>query len=340
MRRSRSLRRQLLAIALAGLAIGAAAAVALARLMILDSGELRTVVAVLLATAAFATTIVLIASGPLERDLRRLESTVRAIEAGDRTTHVAIERSDEIGHVARAVDELNVRLDQLERERAGFEQERSMMLSSVSHDLRTPLSALQAALEAVIDGVAPDPERYLRSMRADVEALAALIDDLFLLSRIETGRMELAREPVDLGELADEAIESLAPMAAARDVTLELESDARVAVVGSASALGRVVRNLLDNAVRHAPEGSTVVIAVSADRQPTVRVRDDGAGFSPAFAAHAFDRFTRSDASRNRTTGGAGLGLAIARGLVEAHGGRIWIEDAPGGNVAFELPAA
>src|SRR5262249_53684234 len=148
---------------------------------------------------------------PLQHDVRRLESTVRAIETGDRSTRADIRRMDEIGHVAHALDNLTTRLGELETERAGYERERSTMLSSVSHDLRTPLAALQAALEAIIDGVAPDRDRYLRSMRHDVEAMSALIDDLFLLSKIETGRLELRHEPLDLAEVADEAIESLAP---------------------------------------------------------------------------------------------------------------------------------
>ncbi len=338
MRRTRSLRHQVLTVMLVSLAIGAIAAVLLARLMILDWGVLWTVVSVLGVTAVFATLLVLVASAPLGRDARQLESTVRAIEGGDRTVRTGVTRADELGHVARALDELTARLDTLERERAGFEAERTAMLSSVGHDLRTPLAALRAAVEALADGVAPDPERYLRSMRCDVEALSALVDDFFLLARIEGGRLDLHPITVDLAEVADEAVEALAPVATARGVSVKLEAAARVRVQGNPTALGRVVRNLIDNAIRYAPPGSQVLVAVACDGRPSVRVLDDGPGFPPEFSDHAFGRFTRADASRNRSTGGAGLGLAIARGLVEAHGGRIWIEAPPGGRVAFELP--
>ena len=110
-------------------------------------------------------------------------------------------------------------------------------------------------------------------------------------------------------------------------------------VVGNATAIGRVIRNLLDNAIHHAPVGSTVRIAVATDAGgPRVRGRRRGAGVPADFSHHAFERFARADPSRTRATGGAGLGLAIARGLVEAHGGRIWIEPPPGGHVAFQLP--
>jgi signal transduction histidine kinase len=339
-RRTRSLRGQVLGITLAALAIGALTAVLLARLMILDSAELGRVAFVLAVTAVLAAVLVLLASVPLGRDVRRLETTVRRIEEGDRAVRTGILRADELGHVAKALDELTARLDALERERAGFEEERTAMLSSVGHDLRTPLAALRAAVEALSDGVAPDPERYLRSMRRDVEALAALVEDFFLLARIESGRLDWRPVPVDLAEVADEAVEALGPVAAASQVTLVLEASSHVPVRGNPTALGRVVRNLIDNAIRHAPSGSEVRVAVGAEGRPSIRIVDDGPGFPPGFGDEAFARFTRADASRNRATGGAGLGLAIARGLVEAHGGRIWIEGPPGGRVAFELPAA
>jgi two-component system, OmpR family, sensor histidine kinase BaeS len=337
-RRTRSLRHLVLAITLSSLAIGAVAALLLARLMVLDAGEVRTVLAMLATTAAFAAVLAVVASVPLGRDAQRLETAVRRLEAGDRTGRTGVQRADELGHVARALDELTERLDQLERERSGFEQERRTMLSSVGHDLRTPLAALRAAVEALADGVAPDPERYLRAMARDVEALSALVDDLFLLASIESGRLELPRQPLDLAELADEAAEALAPAAAMHGVTLCLDAPGRVAINGNATAIGRVLRNLLDNAIRYAPESSTIDIVVTD--QAVVRIIDRGPGFPAHFSGHAFERFARADPSRTRATGRGGLGLAIARGLVEAHGGHIWIEPVAGGQVAFQLPAA
>jgi signal transduction histidine kinase len=214
------------------------------------------------------------------------------------------------------------------------------LLSSVSHDLRTPLAALQVSIEALADGIAPDPDRYIRSMQCDVQAISSLVDDLFLLSRIEHDELRLERESFDLAEIADEAIEALSPVAEARSITLELSTADRVRARGNPTAIGRVIRNLIDNAIRHAPDGSSVVIVISTERGATVRVVDEGPGFPRGFEARAFEDFTRADESRSRTTGGAGLGLAIARGLVEAHGGRIWIEPSVGGEVAFAIPAA
>ena len=322
------------------LLIGALVALALARLMVLDDDDVGMALGVLAVTAVFATVLVLTASGPLRRDARLLESSVRRIEAGDLAARTGVRRADELGHVARAIDELTERLATMERERQAIEDERRAMLSSIGHDLRTPLSALRAAVEALADGVAPDPERYLRAMQRDVEALGALIDDLFLLARIESGNLALDRVPLDLSELVDEAVEALAPAAAARDIRIERDTPQRVRVAGNPTALGRVVRNLLDNAIQHAPSGSVVRIVVDGAERPRVEVTDEGPGFPAEFSAHAFERFTRADPSRNRSTGGAGLGLAIARGLVEAHGGRIWIGAPPGGRVTFDLPTA
>jgi signal transduction histidine kinase len=339
-RRTRTLRNLVLAITLASLLIGALAAFLLARLMVLDAREARTVVGVLAVTALFAAVLAIVASASLGRDAQRLEVALRRLEAGDRTARTDVRRADELGHVARALDELTQRLDALEREQASLEEERRAMLTSVGHDLRTPLAALRAAIEALQDGVAADEARYLRAMAHDVDALSSLVDDLFLLSRIEAGRLELTRTRVDLAELADEAVEAITPAAAVRNVCVQLRCEQAVSVDANARALGRVIRNLLDNAVRHAPPDSTVEVVVDGRDTPTVRVLDQGPGFGAEFAPDAFDSFTRAEPSRNRASGGAGLGLAIARGIVEAHGGRIWIEAPPGGNVTFQLPTA
>jgi signal transduction histidine kinase len=231
------------------------------------------------------------------------------------------------------------RLARLEHERAGVEAERRAMLSSLSHDLRTPLAAMRAAVEALADGVAPDPDRYLAAIQRDLSLLDGLIDDLFLLARIEAGPRPAAEVTFDLAEVADESIEALAPIAHERGVHLAAAIEGPARVRGSAAELGRVVRNLLDNAIRHAPADSTVTVEVGHGPGVTVRVRDEGDGFPRDFAGRAFEPFSRADDARTRTTGGAGLGLAIARGLVEAHGGRISIEPGTGGSVVFTLPA-
>jgi two-component system sensor histidine kinase BaeS len=337
--RLRTLRSQLVAITTSGISVAAVAAWLLADAMVLDEDQLGPMLLVLALTAVIAGALAAMASTALGRAAHDLEGAVRRIEAGDRDVVAPITRNDELGRVAVALERLTERLAELEAERAALDAERAHMLSSISHDLRSPLAALRAALEALVDGVAADPDRYLRSMQADVDALAGLIDDSFLLARIEGGRLDVELATVDLSECCDEALEALAPTALACGVHLRLDADEHVHVRGSAHALGRVVRNLVENAIRHAPHGSTVHVAVTKQGRPMVTVVDAGPGFPDDFVEHAFERWTRADESRNRETGGGGLGLAIARGLVLAHGGSIWIEPADGGRVAFDLPA-
>ena len=207
-------------------------------------------------------------SSPRRRSVATCDRS-RAPSSGSSTATAppapGLARTDELGHVALAVDRLNTRLGELERERAELEEERTVLLSNISHDLRTPLAALRAAVEALADGVVDDVPRFYRSMERDVEALGALVDDLFLLVRMEDGRLDLDERSLDLAEVADEALEVLAPTAAARRVELELDTAGRVGATGDARALGRVVRNLVDNAIRHAPPGSTVRVEVSPD---------------------------------------------------------------------------
>jgi signal transduction histidine kinase len=346
LRRATSLRRIVVTIVLASLSLGVLSAALAARLMLLDGAELRAFLAVLIVAAAFAVVLAVYVARPLAIDIRRLEATVRSIEAGDRAVTSGIVRADELGRVARALDDLTGRLDTLERERAAVEDERRTLLSSVGHDLRTPLASIRAAVEALVDGVAADPDRYLRAMQHDVTALTALVDDLFLLSKLDAGRADLDRVTVDLAELTDETLDSLVPIAAERGVELRLIAPTAVPVFGSPTALSRVVRNLVDNAIRHAPSATAVSVSVvrgaseaGAPGGVTVHVHDLGPGFPDGFQASAFDRFSRSDPARTRATGGAGLGLSIARGLVEAHGGEIWIDDVDGAQVSFRIPA-
>ena len=220
-----------------------------------------------------------------------------------------------------------------------IEKERSLMLSSISHDLRTPLAALRAAVEAIRDGVAPDPDLYLAGMERQVRALSSLVDDMQLHTKIISGTIELQRTRLDLTELADEAMETLRPLAEQRTVKLLLEADRRVTIDADGPQLARVVRNLLDNAIRHAPDDSVVLVQIHrAGDVATLRVIDEGEGFPADFRDRAFEPFTRADEARDRRTGTAGLGLSIAKGIVTAHQGAIALGSGPGGIVEISLP--
>jgi two-component system sensor histidine kinase BaeS len=262
-------------------------------------------------------------------DLDRLGATARKIASGDLTARTGVERRDELGMAATAVDEMADRLE-------AAEEERRIFLAAVGHDLRSPLASMRASIEALEDGLASDPQRYLRGIANDTEHLARLVDDLFLLSKVEAGRLELTPEPIDLIELADGAVEAASAFASRHGVSIRTVADRSTEVDADGMAISRVVRNLIDNAVRYSPEGGTVTVDVATETDHAVlRVIDEGPGFDPSVRESAFDRFVTADPSR---AGGAGLGLAIAKGIVTAHGGGIAIEDGPGGRVAVTLP--
>ena len=335
--RSRRLMATLLAVSLVSVVIAVLGLVIAASRMFFSDHDLALLLVVLgfglIAALGFAVS----ASNALTGDLHKMARTAHEVAEGDFAARTGVDRRDEVGQLATDLDAMTERLEEAAQEAEQEDARRREFFAAVGHDLRTPLASMQAAVEALRDGVAKDTDRFYRSLERDIVALNALVDDLFLLSRIEAGDLHLDPTPTDLTDLADEAIEVLRPVALKRGVDVALSSPSRVVVATEPEAVGRVIRNLLDNAIRHAPGGSAVTVTVASGDGATVTVRDEGDGFSPDFVDSAFDSFSRSDASRTRATGGAGLGLAIAKGFVDALGGEIWAESGPGGVVAFRL---
>ncbi|MFQ5947317.1 MAG: sensor histidine kinase [Acidimicrobiia bacterium] len=336
--RLRSLRHTVLVLALAAVATAVVATGISAGLMFISTHDLQLVIIVLGLASGLAAVVAVAVAESLASDLRRLGDTAARVATGDLGTGTGVNRPDEVGAAARTLDLMVVKLAAAESDRAAVEEQRRALLAAISHDLRTPLAALHAAVEALEDGVSPDPARYLEAMHRDLEALEGLVDDLFLLAKIDAGRLEVPHLEVDLAELADEAVEALAPVANRRGIAVRLRTQGRVTAIGGPTELGRAIRNLVDNAIRHAPPASEVWVEVVNGEGALLRVIDQGPGFPEDFRSRAFQRFARADLARGRSTGGAGLGLAIAKGVIEAHGGRIWIESGPGGRVVFALP--
>lgn len=337
--RLRSLRLAVVALAVAAAVVVGIAAAVSARLMFLSVHDLNLLLVALGFGVGLGVVLAVAIADPLAGDLRRIGATADRVAAGDLTARTGVNRPDEVGAAASAIDGMVEQLATAEEERVRNEESRRHFLAALGHDLRTPLAALRATVEALEDGLAPDPQRYLRAMQSDLDAMSHLVDDLFLLATIEAGKLEVPREAVDLAELADDSIEALQPVAGRKDVRLRLEAHGGVTVLGGPAALGRVIRNLVDNAIRHAPEDSDVVVRVSNGSSALVEVVDAGPGFAPHLLDTAFDGFVTGDPARARAAGGAGLGLAIAHGVVTAHGGEIWAEAGPGGRVSFRLPS-
>ncbi len=314
------------------LAVALTTIVVAAQQMFISDHDLGMLMWVLVPATIAAAVVAYLVSTPVARDANKICDAAMRVADGDLTARSGVIRNDELGDAAAMFDVMVERLQAVERER-------TLMLSAVSHDLRTPLAALMAAVEAIRDGVAEDPDQYLNGMERQVRALSSLVDDLQLHSRIASGTLEMRRSRVDLTELADEAVEILYPLASRTNVKLLLEARQRITVNGDPAQLSRVIRNLLDNAIRHAPPDSVVLIQVSGEGSIAVlKVIDQGDGFPPGFAAKAFEPFTRGDEARDVSTGTAGLGLAIAQGIITAHSGSVGVLDGPGGVVEIRLP--
>jgi signal transduction histidine kinase len=227
--------------------------------------------------------------------------------------------------------------DQKQRE---LETLRRDLIAWVGHDLQTPLTSMRAILEALSDGVVEEPEmvrRYLLTAQRDVMSLSALIDDLFQMSQLDAGGFPLDRADASLSDLISDTLESFSHLALQHEVKLEGQVNSNVdPVFMDTQAIGRVFNNLISNALRHTPRGGE--IKVNARRTGSgveVTVSDTGEGIRPQDIPHIFERFYRGEKSRNRGTGGAGLGLAIARGILQAHGGDIQVESEVGQGTRF-----
>jgi signal transduction histidine kinase len=238
--------------------------------------------------------------------------------------------SDELARTSRKLQESRAR-------EARLEDSRRELVAWVSHDLRTPLAGLRAMTEALEDGIADDPSRYHRQIRAEVDRMVRMVDDLFELSRIHAGNLRLSLEPVVLGDLVSEAIASADPVARAHGVRLGGGVDDGLEVVADAAELSRVVGNLLMNAIRHTPaDGVVEVVARSGPDGVELSVSDGCGGLSEEDMARAFD--VAWQGSRARTPdvagvfgSGAGLGLAIVKGIVEAHHGKVSVANQTAG---------
>jgi signal transduction histidine kinase len=236
---------------------------------------------------------------------------------------------------------LAVRQSMEERMRRQVEDARRGLVAAASHDLRTPLASLRLLVEAVDDGVAgEDRDRYLGEIRTHVAVLSDLIDDLFELSRIEAGDISWTMRRVELGDLIGDTVAAFRTSAEERGVHLAAELPGEEVVAeADAEKVQRVLYNLIQNAIRHTPaDGSVTVRATGGPSEVEVEVADSGEGIPAGQNERVFDAFYRGDSARDGD--GAGLGLAISRAIVEAHGGRIWLEDGhPGTRVRFTLPA-
>ena len=338
---ARSLRSRFAAVVAIAVSVILAAVLAAAELMFVSNHDALTISAIVAAAALVALRAAQVAASRLVAEVTSIRDVLRAVGTGERDRRASAGAASELAELAAEANTMIERLAEEERRRDAADSARRNLVASVSHDLRTPMTSLRLMADAIEDGLA-DPEtvaRYLQTMRTHVHALGTLVDDLFELSRLEAGDLEWSMRQVELGDLVEEAVAAMRVEAQARGVAVEARLPALPRPArGDPERLQRVLFNLIRNAIHHTPpDGSVTVRARAAGEWVEVEVADTGAGIAAGERAQMFEPFVRGEASR--TAGGAGLGLAISRAIIEAHGGRIWLADSDTGTrVRFVIP--
>jgi signal transduction histidine kinase len=338
-----SLSRQLALVVAIGLAPVLAALVVVSLLMFLPEHEAVLVAAIVLGTGLLAVLGAKLLAGGILRDVEAIRDGLTEVGRGERDIRIETTAKDELAELAAAANTMIAELDAQEAGRDQSESARRGLLASVSHDLRTPITSLRLLAEAVGDDIVDGDTRrvYLERMRTHIHALSALIDDLFELSRLEAGDISWSLERVPLRELVGETVEAMRVEAEAKGVAVhsDISEELRPAQANP-EKLQRVLFNLIQNAIRHTPADGSVVVRAEpvATGAIEIEIADSGDGIALDEREHVFTAFYRGGVDAARTGDGAGLGLAVSRAIVEAHGGRIWLADSPRGTrVRFSL---
>jgi two-component system sensor histidine kinase BaeS len=295
------------------------------------------IIAVAVVAAGAASLLGLAIAGRMSRPLTRLEETAEAVASGRLDARSGLgDRADELGALGRSFDAMAAELQAAEVSRRRFFQD-------AAHELKTPLAVIDATTSAVLDGVYSHDDRHLETIRDQSRLLGRIVDDLRTVSLADAGVLPLQRREIGIASLLGSIVRGLDARAASAGVALAIRETADATVVADPDRLRQVVVALVDNAIRHTPRGGWVSLGChwSAGERVVVSVVDSGSGIAPADLPHVFERFYQADPARDRGTGSSGLGLAIVRAIVEAHGGRVRAGNEAGAGARFEveLPA-
>lgn len=325
--RSASIGTQVAVVALTSIvAVGAGAATAAGK-MFFSAHDLHSLLVVLLPAGTMGIVIALLLGRRVARASAVLGDATRRIGEGEVVSSVDAP-AGEFADLARRLQETSEKLDAARRRERALDLSRRELIAWVSHDLRTPLAGIRAMAEALEDGIVDDAatvERYHRAMRIETDRLAGLVDDLFELSRINAGALRLQMERASLGDLVSDAIATASVTAQSRGVRLQGRLTTEAPEVDlSVPDMARVLRNLLENAIRHTPSDGAVIVEAGVDNEHAyVSIADSCGGIPESDIGRVFDVAFRGASARTPNDGGAGLGLAIARGIVQAHHGQI-----------------
>jgi histidine kinase len=269
--------------------------------------------------------------------VQAMSQATQRIAEGHYEERLAVAGEDELAQLAARFNQMAEKLNEVE-------SMRRRLIGDVSHELRTPLTAIKGSMEGLMDGVLPANQETFQQIHAEADRLNRLVDDLQELSRVEARAYPLDIRPLDVASLAGTVIKRLKPQADSKRLSLRSDVPADLPrVLADEDRLIQVLTNLVGNALQYTPDSGTVTIfAKRANSEVEISVQDSGIGISQADLSHIFDRFYRVDKSRSRQAGGgSGIGLTIARALVEAQGGRIWAESlgtGKGSTFSFTLP--
>lgn len=318
----------------------------IARMMFASRHDLLLATVLLVFASSIAMLVGFFLSETLTDRMHALREAAHKIANGKLDTRVVVKGKDEMAGLAESFNSMAAQLETAHRQQRELETLRSDLIAWIGHDLRTPLTSIRAILEALADGMVEDPEtvqRYLTTAQRDIRSLSGLIDDLFEMAQMDAGGLQLDIEPNSITDLISDTLESFSELAARKGVKLCGDVSADVdPVMMDPRRIGRVLSNLVANALRHTPGGGVVTVnGLRKESQVIVEVIDTGVGIGKDDLSHVFERFYRGEKSRNRDTGGAGLGLAISKGIIEAHGGQISVESrlAQGARFYFTLDA-
>ena len=283
----------------------------------------------------------LLLSRAIARPVRRLTAAAGAVAQGRLDQQVPVHSGDELGRLSRAFNEMTARLRAARQMQIDF-------VANVSHELRTPLTSVKGLVETLRDGAVDDyqvRDRFLETIEGETDRLIRLVNDLLLLSRVDSEALNLRREPVDLGQLAQATVDQFVAQAEAQGLRAQVAADPAVPLAwADPDRVTQVLLNLLENAIKYSKPGGTITVAVDGGdgKWVQVQVRDQGMGIPADALSRVGERFYRVDKARSRAHGGSGLGLAIAQALVQAHGGQLWIEsqEGQGTTVTFTLPCS
>jgi signal transduction histidine kinase len=316
-----------------------------AQMMFASQHDLLLAIVLLIFASGMAMVLGYFLSSAITNRIYILKDAAEKLAAGNLQTRVPINGRDEVATLASTFNQMAEQLETVNAKQRELERLRADLIAWVGHDLQTPLASMRAILEALEDGVVDDPQtvkRYLGTAQRDVRSLSVLIDDLFQMAQLDTGGIPLDRAEASLSDLISDTLESFSELALRQRVKLEGSVDPNVdPVTMDTQRIGRVLNNLIGNALLHTPaEGSVNVSAQRTALGVEVCVSDTGEGIRVEDLPHVFESFYRGEKSRSRSTGGAGLGLAISRGIVQAHGGEIKVqsEAGHGSQFTFSLP--